>query len=123
MNGPEIYGTIFFLVPSSYDENTLWAGSDDGLVHITQDHGKSWRNITHQICQKIQELALLRNLNIKLELYILLLNAIIDDRKPYLWKTNDYGKTWIKIINGIRNDEFLHVIREDLKFPVTLCWW
>ena len=46
MNGPEIYATIFSLVPSSYDENTLWAGSDDGLVHITQDHGKSWRNIT-----------------------------------------------------------------------------
>ena len=46
MNGPEIYATVFALVPSNYDENTLWAGSDDGLVHLTRDHGKSWKNIT-----------------------------------------------------------------------------
>jgi photosystem II stability/assembly factor-like uncharacterized protein len=46
MNGPEIYATVFALAPSWHDVNTLWAGSDDGLVHMTRDNGKSWQNIT-----------------------------------------------------------------------------
>ena len=46
MNGPEIYATVFALVPSNHDENTIWAGSDDGLIHITRNHGKTWTNIT-----------------------------------------------------------------------------
>lgn len=121
MNGPEIYGTIFSLVPSSYDENTLWAGSDDGLVHVTQDHGKSWRNITPPDMPKDTRISIIEESKHKAgTIYIAAKRYQMDDRKPYLWKTNDYGKTWSKIINGIRNDDFLHVIREDLKVPGLL---
>ena len=116
MNGPEIYATIFSLVPSSYDENTLWAGSDDGLVHITQDHGKSWRNITPPDMPKDTRISIIEESKHKAgTVYIAAKRYQMDDRKPYLWKSHDYGKTWSKITNGIRNEDFLHVIREDLK--------
>ena len=49
-NGPEIYGTIFTIAPSRHDVNTIWTGSDDGLVYITRDGGKNWRNITPPGC-------------------------------------------------------------------------
>ena len=121
MNGPEIYATIFSLVPSSYDENTLWAGSDDGLVHLTQDHGKSWKNITPPDMPKDTRISIIEESKHNPgTIYIAGKRYQMDDRKPYLWKTHDYGKTWSKIINGIRNDDFLHVIREDLKIPGLL---
>ena len=110
MNGPEIYGTIFSLVPSSYDENTLWAGSDDGLVHITQDHGKSWRNITPPDMPKDTRISIIEESKHKAgTVYIAAKRYQMDDRKPYLWKTNDYGKTWSKIINGIRTVSYTHL--------------
>ena len=115
MNGPEIYATVFALVPSNYDENTLWAGSDDGLVHLTRDHGKSWKNITPPDMPKDTRISIIEESKHKPgTIYIAAKRYQMDDRKPYLWKTHDYGQSWSKITKGIRKDDFLHVIREDL---------
>ena len=121
MNGPEIYATVFALVPSNHDENIIWAGSDDGLVHITKNHGKSWENITPPDMPKDTRISIIEeSIHNPGTIYIAGKRYQMDDRKPYLWKTNDFGKSWKKIINGIRSDDFLHVIREDLKIPGLL---
>jgi len=115
MNGPEIYATVFALVPSNYDENTIWAGSDDGLVHLTRDHGKTWKNITPPDMPKDTRISIIEESKHKTgTIYIAAKRYQMDDRKPYLWKTHDYGQSWTKITKGIRKDDFLHVIREDL---------
>ncbi|MBF12535.1 MAG: glycosyl hydrolase, partial [Flavobacteriaceae bacterium] len=121
MNGPEIYATVFALVPSNHDENTIWAGSDDGLIHITRNHGKTWENITPSDMPKDTRISIIEeSLHKPGTIYVAGKRYQMDDRKPYLWKTNDYGKSWEKIVNGIRSDDFLHVIREDIKTPGLL---
>ena len=121
MNGPEIYATVFALVPSNHDENTIWAGSDDGLIHITRNHGKTWTNITPPDMPKDTRVSIIEeSIHNPGTIYVAGKRYQMDDRKPYLWKTNNYGKTWEKIIKGIRSDDFLHVIREDITKPGIL---
>ena len=115
MNGPEIYATVFALVPSNHDENVIWAGSDDGLVHITTDHGKTWKNITPIDMPKDTRISIIEeSTHNPGTAYVAAKRYQMDDRKPYIWKTSDYGKTWNLIVNGIRKDDFIHVVREDL---------
>ncbi len=114
MNGPEIYATVFALQPSHHDVNTLWAGSDDGLVHITRNHGKSWENITPPDLPKHSRVSIIDESRHKPgTAYIAVKRHQMDDRKPYIWKTSNYGKSWTKIVKGIRDDDFIHVVRED----------
>ena len=121
MNGPEIYATVFALAPSYHDVNTIWAGSDDGLIHITRDHGKNWENITPPDMIKDTRVSIIEaSKHTPGTAYVAAKRYQMDDRKPYLWKTSDYGKTWTKIVNGIREDDFLHVIREDPTRPGLL---
>ncbi len=121
MNGPEIYATIFALAPSYHDVNTIWAGSDDGLVHITRDHGVTWKNITPPDMLKHTRISIIEASKHKPgTAYIAAKRYQMDDRAPYIWKTNDYGKTWTKIVTGITNDDYVHVIREDIKKPGLL---
>ena len=121
MNGPEIYATVFALVPSNHDENVIWAGSDDGLVHITMDHGKTWKNITPIDMPKDTRISIIEeSTHNPGTAYIAAKRYQMDDRKPYIWKTSDYGKTWNLIVDGIRKDDFIHVVREDLIVPGLL---
>jgi photosystem II stability/assembly factor-like uncharacterized protein len=115
MNGPEIYGTVFALAPSYQDVNTLWAGSDDGLVHITRDNGKSWQNITPPDMLKNTRVSIIEASHFNPGVaYVAAKRYQMDDRAPYIWKTDDYGETWKKIVAGIGADDYVHVIREDL---------
>lgn len=121
MNGPEIYATVFALVPSVHAKNTIWAGSDDGLIHISKNHGKTWENITPPDMPKDTRVSIIEESIHKTgTVYVAAKRYQMDDRKPYLWKTNDFGKSWKKIVKGIRSDDFLHVIREDIKIPGLL---
>jgi photosystem II stability/assembly factor-like uncharacterized protein len=121
MNGPEIYGTVFALAPSYRDVNTLWAGSDDGLVHLTRDNGKSWQNITPPDMEKNTRVSTIEASHFKPGVaYIAAKRYQMDDRAPYIWKTDDYGKTWKKIVAGIGADDYVHVIREDIVRPGLL---
>lgn len=121
MNGPEIYATVFALAPSHHDANTLWSGSDDGLVHLTKDNGRTWQNITPPDMQKNTRVATIEASHFKPgTAYVAAVRYQMDDRAPYSWKTDDYGKTWKKIVTGIGADDYVHAIREDLVRPGLL---
>ena len=115
MNGPEIYGTVFALAPSHQDVNIIWAGSDDGLIHITRDGGKHWDNITPKDMPKNTRVSIIEASRFSAgTAYVAAKRYQMDDRAPYIWKTNDFGKTWTKITKGIRADDYVHAVREDI---------
>ncbi len=115
MNGPEIYATVFALAPSKHDANIIWAGSDDGLVHITKNGGKTWENITPTDLPKNTRVSIIEASKYNAgTAYVAAKRYQMDDRSPYIWKTNDFGKHWKKIISGIRSDDYVHSIREDI---------
>ena len=116
MNGPEIYATVFALAPSAHDINTIWAGSDDGKIHITQDGGENWKDITPKDLPKFSRVSIIDESKHRPgTLYIAANRYQVDDRQPYVFKTHDYGKTWTKIIDGIADGHFARAIREDHK--------
>ncbi len=115
MNGPEIYATVFALAPSKQDANIIWAGSDDGLIHITKNGGKTWENITPADLPKNTRVSIIEASKYNAgTAYIAAKRYQMDDRTPYIWKTDDFGKHWKKIITGIRSDDYVHSIREDI---------
>ena len=114
MNGPEIYATVFSLEPSQHEEDTIWAGSDDGLVHITRDGGKNWRDITPPDMPKYSRVSVIdESSHTPGTLYVAANRYQVDDRAPYVWRTRDYGKSWTKIIEGIKGNHFARAVRED----------
>jgi photosystem II stability/assembly factor-like uncharacterized protein len=120
-NGPEIFGTIFAIAPSHKESNTIWTGSDDGLVYITRDAGKTWTNITPPEMPNLARVSIIEaSPNKAGTAYVAAKNYLQDDRAPYLYKTGDYGKTWKTIVNGIRKDDYVHAVREDTKRPGLL---
>ena len=114
MNGPEIYATVFALAPSFHDINTIWAGSDDGKMHITRDGGTNWEDITPKELPKFSRISIIDESKHRPgTLYLAANRYQVDDRQPYVFKTHDYGKTWTKIINGISDGHFARAVRED----------
>ena len=121
MSGPELYATIYALAPSFHDVNTIWAGSDDGLVHITRNHGKTWENITPPDLPKDSRISIIDASRHKAgTAYMAVKRYEMGDRAPYIFKTDDYGKNWEKIISGISEGDFIHVVREDIVTPGLL---
>ena len=121
MNGPEIYATVFALAPSIHDINTIWAGSDDGRVHITRNGGRKWVDITPKDLPKFSRISIIDESKFNPgTLYLAANRYQVDDRAPYVFKTADYGKTWTKIVTGIEEGHFARAIREDLKKPGLL---
>ena len=114
MNGPEIYATVFALAPSFHDINTIWAGSDDGKIHITRDGGENWQDITPKDLPKFSRISIIDESKHRPGTLFVAVNRYqVDDREPYVFKTHDYGKTWTKIINGIEDGHFARAVRED----------
>ena len=121
MNGPEIYATVFALAPSNHDINTIWAGSDDGKMHITRNGGENWEDITPRDLPKFSRISIIdESIHNPGTLYIAANRYQVDDREPYVFKTHDYGKTWTKIINGIEKGHFARAVREDPVRPGLL---
>ena len=114
MNGPEVYATIFSVGPGKTDVDVIWTGSDDGLVHVTQDGGDTWANVTPPgmpdfgRVSQIDASAFARG-----GAYVSVRLPLLDDFSPYIFKTEDYGQTWTKIVNGIREDAYVNAVRED----------
>lgn len=110
----EYYCTIFAFAESPLNKDVLWAGSDDGLLHVTQDGGKSWQNVTPSGLPEWSMMSIVdaspHNAGTA---YVAATRYKLDDFKPYLFKTTDFGKSWRKIVKGIPENEFTHVIRED----------
>jgi photosystem II stability/assembly factor-like uncharacterized protein len=112
--GTEYYGTIFAFTESPLERGLFWAGSDDGLVHISRDGGESWQDVTPQ---ELPEWALISIIEPSphdpATAYLAATRYKLDDFRPYLYKTNDYGKTWTRITTGLADNDFTRVIRED----------
>ena len=114
--GVETYAVVFTLAPSRQDINTIWAGSDDGWVHITRDGGKNWERITPPDLPDFARISLIDASPHQNGVAYLAANRYqMGDRKPYIYKTADFGKTWQKIVTGIPDTDFPRVIREDTK--------
>jgi len=115
-NGPEIYGTIFTIAPSRFDVRTVWTGSDDGLVYITRDGGGNWKNITPKGMPDFIRVSLIEaSPHRPGSAYVAAKNYQADDRRPYIYRTDDYGASWTPITNGIASDDYVHAVREDPK--------
>jgi photosystem II stability/assembly factor-like uncharacterized protein len=112
----EYYGTIFAAKESPHEKGVIWTGSDDGLLHITQDDGKTWKNVTPR---KLPKWAQINSIEIdpfnKGGLYVAATQYKLDDFSPYIFHTKNYGKSWQRIDKGIDRDHFTRVIRADNK--------
>ncbi len=121
MNGPEIYATVFALAPSFHDVNTIWAGSDDGKIHITRDGGKNWADITPKDLPKHSVVAIIDESRHNAgTAYVAAFRYQVDDRQPYVFRTRDFGKTWTKIVTGVKDGHFARTVREDHVRPGLL---
>ncbi len=112
--GVELYGSIFALAESPHVKGVLWAGTDDGLVHVTRDDGKTWQDVTPKdMPQEIQINSLEISPHSPETVYIAATRYKFADDRPYLYRTADGGKTWTKIVAGIPENAFTRVVRED----------
>lgn len=116
--GVEVYGTIFALAESPLDKKVLWAGSDDGLVHVSRDAGYTWKNVTANV-PDLPDWGSVGCIEASphdaASAYLVVDAHRLDDYAPYVWKTNDYGETWHKMTEGLPNGEYARVVREDPK--------
>jgi photosystem II stability/assembly factor-like uncharacterized protein len=114
MNSPEIYGTVFALAPGKKTANLLWAGSDDGLLHVTRDHGKTWTNVTPREMPEYGRVSQIDGSSFEDGIaYVAVKKMLLGDRAPYIFRTRDFGKSWSRIVNGIAANDYVHVVRED----------
>lgn len=114
--GVEVYDTIFSVVESPVQKDLIWAGSDDGLVHVTTDGGKNWTNVTPKAMPEWGTVSMIEaSMYNAGTAYVSVQRHKMDDFAPYAFKTTDFGKTWTSITNGIPADAFIHAVREDKK--------
>ncbi len=117
----EYYCTIFTATESETEKDLLWAGSDDGLIHVSRDGGRNWENVTPKgIPQWIMWNCVDVDPHKKGTAYFAGTRYKLDDFTPYLYKTEDYGKTWSRIDNGIDRMHFTRALRADKKVPDLL---
>jgi photosystem II stability/assembly factor-like uncharacterized protein len=114
MNSPEVYGTVFALGPGKKDVNVLWAGSDDGLVHVTRDGGKSWANVTPKDMPDFGRVSIIDASAFDPgAAYVAVKKPLLTDFTPYIFRTHDFGKTWTKVVTGLSPVDYVHSVRED----------
>ena len=117
----EYYGTVFTFAESPVLKGVLWAGSDDGLIHVSRDNGETWQNVTPP---DLPEWALISIVEPSphdaARAYFAATRYKSDDFTPYLYRTQDYGETWQRIIGGLPDSDFTRVIREDPSKPGLL---
>ncbi len=112
----QVYCTIFTVAESPLKKDLIWAGSDDGLVHITLDGGKNWQNVTPKEMPEWSRVSIIEaSPHDAASAYFAANRFDLDDCMPYIFKTNDYGKTWKLITKGIPKGAFARVVREDPK--------
>ena len=112
--GVEYYATIFAVDESNIEEGLMWVGSDDGLIHLTKDNGKTWENVTPK---KMPEWMMINSIDASSldagTAYVAGTRYKLGDFTPYLYVTEDYGKSWKLITNGIDGEHFTRVLRSD----------
>lgn len=119
--GVEVYCTVFTATESALERDLLWTGSDDGLIHVSKDGGKNWENVTpKEAGQWMMWNCVETDPFKKGKAYFVGTKYKSDDFTPYLFKTEDYGKSWTKITNGINATHFTRALRADKKRPGLL---
>jgi photosystem II stability/assembly factor-like uncharacterized protein len=113
-SGAEIYCTIFAFRESPHERGVFWAGSDDGLVHLSRDGGQNWSNVTPADLPEWAMIGIIEpSPHDAASAYLSATCYKSDDTRPYLYRTNNYGQSWTRITSGIPDTEFTRVIRED----------
>ena len=107
-------GVIYSIAPSPKDVNVIWAGTDDGLIHVTRDGGKSWENVTPSALGPWSKVAQMDASHFDaVSAYAAVNRFRLDDLHPYIYRTHDDGGTWQKIVNGLPDNEPVNTVRED----------
>jgi photosystem II stability/assembly factor-like uncharacterized protein len=119
--GVEVYDTIFSVVESTVQKDLIWAGTDDGLLHLTRDGGQHWDNITPKEMPEWGTVSMIeaspRDAGTA---YVAVERHKMDDFAPYVFKTTDFGKTWTKLITGFPANDYVHAVRIDPGHPGLL---
>ncbi|HKV07847.1 MAG TPA: glycosyl hydrolase, partial [Thermoanaerobaculia bacterium] len=113
--GVETYCTVFVIAESPLKKGVIWAGSDDGLVHVTEDGGKNWKNVTAAVpgFPEWGTVSLIEPSRFDAGTAYLVVDAHrLDDMRPYLWRTTDLGRTWKRLDGDLPRDVYLHAVRE-----------
>ncbi len=119
--GVEVYNTIFSVVESPVQKDLIWAGTDDGLVHLTRDGGQHWENVTPKAMPEWGTVSMIEASSRDAgTAYIAVERHKMDDFAPYVFKTTDFGKTWSKLISGIPANNYVHAVRTDPRRPGLL---
>ena len=109
----EVYNTIFALEESPHEANTIWTGADDGLVHVTRDGGENWTNVTPRGAGR----GMINSIDVSphdpATAYVVAMKYKEGDHTPYIYKTTNYGRSWNTITDGLPEDDFARVVRED----------
>ncbi len=114
--GTEYYDTVFTIAPSPLTKGLIWAGTDDGLVQITRDEGKSWNKVTPKDLPDWSRISLIEASSHDAgTAYVAVDRHQNDDNAPYVYKTSNYGSTWSRITTGIPDGAFVRAVREDPK--------
>ena len=111
--GAEFYGTIFYIVESPHEPGTIWVGSDDGLLHVTRDHGDTWKNVTPENLRGAMINAIEVSPHDPGTAYVAVAGYKMNDFDPYIYKVTDYGEDWDRIDGDLPDDNFVRVVRED----------
>ncbi|HTS08868.1 MAG TPA: glycosyl hydrolase [Candidatus Eisenbacteria bacterium] len=115
-SGTEYYDTIFALAESPITKGLIWVGTDDGLIQLTRDEGKTWTNVTPKDMPEWSRISQIDPSPLDAgTAYVAVDRHQFDELKPYIYKTADYGKTWTKLGQGIPDRTFVRVVREDPK--------
>ena len=117
----EFYDTVFTIAESPLQKDVLWVGTDDGLIQLTRDGGKNWSNVTPKGMPEWSLVSLIEASPHEAgTAYAAVDCHKLDDLKPYIYKTTDFGKTWTKITNGIADGAYVHAVREDTQQKTLL---
>jgi photosystem II stability/assembly factor-like uncharacterized protein len=108
------YGVVFTIASSPLDRDLIWAGSDTGLIHLTRDGGKNWKDVTPPGVSVWSKISLIEASHFDPAVaYAAVDRGRLDDRTPYIYRTRDYGASWQSVTNGITAPAFLRAVRED----------
>ncbi len=108
------YGVVFTIAPSPLNRDLIWAGSDTGLIHLTRDGGKNWKDVTPPGLSDWSKISLIEASHFDPAVaYAAVDRSRVDDQTPYIYRTRDYGATWQTVTNGIAAPAFLRAVRED----------
>ena len=107
-------GVIYTVAPSPLELSRIWSGTDDGLIHLTTDGGKTWSDVTPPSVSAWQKISLIEAGHFDVNTAYAALNTLrIDDLQPHIFRTHDSGKTWTEIVNGIPGGQVVNAVRED----------